>query len=98
MPGPGYPHVPGHQDTDTSLQAAPEHGQALLLRQRVKDVLARLGGATADECATELAESILSVRPRLTELKKMKLIEDTGIRRKNASGRNAAVMRLAANI
>ena len=43
----------------------------------------------ADEAATFLGESVLSIRPRFSELATMGEIEDSGTRRKNASGRNA---------
>lgn len=49
-------------------------------------------GITADECATNLRLSPLTVRPRFTELKKDGLIRDTGKRRANRSGRSASVM------
>jgi len=48
-------------------------------------------GATADEIAYELKYSILTVRPRVSELRKMGLITDTEKRRPNTSGRNAIV-------
>jgi hypothetical protein len=35
---------------------------------------------------------VLAMRPRITELKQQHLIRDTGIRRRNASGRSAAVL------
>lgn len=47
--------------------------------------------ATADEVANVLRVSVLSIRPRIAELKKMGLIEDTGYRRHNESGRAATV-------
>jgi predicted ArsR family transcriptional regulator len=50
-------------------------------------------GATADEIATELGESVLSVRPRVSELRALGEIEETGERRVNESGRRAIVWR-----
>jgi hypothetical protein len=52
-------------------------------------------GLTADEVAYALGYSILTVRPRVSELKRMKLIVDAGLRRPNASGRNAIAWRVA---
>jgi hypothetical protein len=49
------------------------------------------GGFTADEIAARLGESILTIRPRITELNKLCKIKDTGVRRPNSSGRNAIV-------
>lgn len=51
---------------------------------------------TADECARHLSESVLSIRPRFSELLRANRIEDTGERRKNASGRNATVWKIRA--
>ena len=50
-------------------------------------------GATADEIAYILKYSILTVRPRVSELNKMELIMDSGTRRPNTSGRMATVWR-----
>ena len=50
-------------------------------------------GATADEIAYVLKYSILTVRPRVSELNKMDLIVDSGLRRLNTSGRRAIVWR-----
>jgi hypothetical protein len=60
-----------------------------------RDVLNWLGehpeGATADEIAYALKKHILTVRPRVSELRRMGLIRDSGRRGKNASGHNAIV-------
>lgn len=92
-----YPHVPGHKVHGPSLAAAratePVAGR---LRQQVKEALA-CGPLTADECAAELGESILSIRPRFSELLALGEIEDAGDRRRNSSGRKATVWRLAVN-
>lgn len=88
-----YPASPGHYGSDTS-RAAAEHiaPDAARLRGMVLAEIRRAPG-TADEIAGRLALSILSVRPRVTELAKTGAIEDTGERRANASGRSAKVMR-----
>jgi predicted ArsR family transcriptional regulator len=52
-------------------------------------------GLTADECAKALHESVLAVRPRLSELHTDGFIEDSGQRRPNLSGHSAVVWRLA---
>jgi len=50
-------------------------------------------GATADEVAARLGESVLSIRPRITELfKKARIIFDSSRRRPNHSGRSARVL------
>lgn len=91
-----YPHIPGHKVLGTSLDAAVSmESRAGTLRKLVLDTLRnsplRVTGWTADEMAEYLNESILSIRPRFTELKQLNEIHDTGVRRKNLSGRNAVV-------
>lgn len=87
-----YPHVPGAQPRDTSHEAAGEAARtAPLLRARALAVLERSNGLTADEVAGRMGESILSVRPRLTELSRLGKVRDSGARRLNASGRPAIV-------
>lgn len=61
----------------------------------VEAVRTRLDGLTADEIAEISGESVLSIRPRVSELKSIGVVADTGTRRKNASGRSATVVRLA---
>lgn len=92
----GYPDQPGYQRTDTSRQAAREVApQATSIRMLCLETLKR-GPATADEVADALGLSILTVRPRITELKVMGRVEDTGQRRINEiSGKSAAVLRIA---
>lgn len=62
------------------------------LRSSCLAVLQRRAG-TADEVASELGETVLAIRPRITELVKAELIYDTGERRDNTSGRRAKVWR-----
>ncbi len=92
-----YPSLPALGRTDTSADAAPTGPQARTLQAAVVRTL-RAGPATADEVAALLRQSILAIRPRFTELRATNRIYDTGIRRKNASGRNAIVWSLFAEI
>ncbi|APZ98046.1 hypothetical protein BWQ93_05800 [Sphingopyxis sp. QXT-31] len=87
-----YPHQPGARDRDTS-RAAAEHvaSTAPLLRARALAVVECSNGLTADEVAGKLGLSILSIRPRLTELSRLGKVRDSGQRRPNASGRKAIV-------
>lgn len=86
----------GYRETDTSREAA-EH----ISKTRGKVLLAKVlnayqqsvFGMTADECADALGESILAIRPRVSELKRAGKLADTLARRKNSSGRNAAVFK-----
>lgn len=87
-----YPHGPGFKARDTSAAAAADlAGTALVLRARALAVVERSNGLTADEVAGRLGLSILSVRPRLTELSRLGKVRDSGDRRRNASGRRAIV-------
>lgn len=87
-----YPDAPGYKENTTSREAAESMKEdAETLRMAVYGALKHNGGMTADETAEYLNRSILSIRPRFTELKKQGLIFDTGFRRKNASGKKAKV-------
>lgn len=95
-----YPDVPGWKTErpETSRRAAlAVAGRVAVLRERV---LAEFdaGEWTADEVAERLGESVLSVRPRVSELAKADppRLEDVGKRRRNASGHGAAVWRKVA--
>jgi predicted ArsR family transcriptional regulator len=90
-----YPVSPGWKGTDTS-RAAAESIPASILRGKVLRIYQLRGACTADEVAEALHMSVLSVRPRVTELKSLGKIVDTGIRRPNRSGRSAAVMKVIA--
>ena len=86
-----YPHFPGWKDTLPSLEAAVKMSpKAETLRNKVYQAL-KTKSMTADETADLLGESILAIRPRFSELKKMRLIADSGARRRNASGCRATV-------
>jgi predicted ArsR family transcriptional regulator len=86
-----YPARPGYKTGDTSAQAAQKIApKAETLREAVFLIL-RKQCLTADEVAARLGESVLSIRPRLSELAAQNLIEWTGERRKNASGMSARV-------
>jgi predicted ArsR family transcriptional regulator len=99
-----HPAAPGFKSRGTSRMAARRIApHATALRDRVFDFLkANYPAAfTADEVADRLGVSILSVRPRLSELRRSGLIEPTAERRKNKSGMLArcwrAVLRDARN-
>lgn len=98
-PAMAYPLAPGFKERTTSRDAAYAiAGRASILRRRVYTELLAAGaaGLTADQVAARLGESVLSVRPRVTELAKAKpqpWIVPTGERRKNESGLKAKVWR-----
>lgn len=86
-----YPEAPGFQPRDTSCAAAKSiSGEVDRVRARCLECFA--GAAlTADEVAESLGESVLYIRPRITELYTAGKIRDTGERRKNKSGKSARV-------
>lgn len=89
-----YPTGPGAKRgaIGTSAEAAAAVGKdAATLRAAC---LAVLGAEdmTADEVAARLGESVLSIRPRCSELVKLRKVRDSGRRRENVSGRAAAVL------
>lgn len=91
-----YPYEPGFKDRDTSKEAAEAiKPSATYLRRITLEAFVAAGwsGLTADEAAKRLGLSILSIRPRVTELRQRKLLTDTGERRKNESGCSARVLR-----
>lgn len=91
-----YPEAPGWKARDTSVAAA-EHIRptAANIQDQCLRAYKVSGPMTADECANILGMSVLTVRPRISQLSALNQLEDTGIRRKNDSGRNAIVWRVA---
>jgi hypothetical protein len=88
-----YPDHPGSKTSGASEDAANKIADtARLLRGKALSVLMSRP-CTADEVAAELGVSVLSCRPRISELLKQGKIEDTGIRRRNESGQTATVWR-----
>ncbi len=90
---PLYPEAAGFKERGGTSEDAAATVNAETLRA---EVLECLGGhdLTADECAGELAESVLSIRPRFSELFKMGRIVKTETRRPNRSGKMATVWAL----
>lgn len=87
-----YPAAPGAKVNGPSAEAADEmRSRAGFLREAVMRELIASGPLTADECARNLGESVLAVRPRFSELLTAGRIADTGGRRANESGKRATV-------
>src|ERR1017187_10685331 len=83
-----YPNIPGAKRTGTSKLAADSmRARAPTLRDRVLGVLKHYNGLTADEAAARLCQSILSIRPRLSELLGLGKIVETSERRDRKSTR-----------
>lgn len=91
---PKYPNRPGWKAQETSKQAAREMVDQCKGLQLACVVALREENYTADEIAERLNESILAIRPRLSELLRKGKIEDSGLRRQNESGKSAIVWRL----
>lgn len=96
---PEYPHVPGWKGTDTSREAAKAIApSAKTLRGQVLGFLKRLApdeALTADQIAVGMQRSILSIRPRVSELAAAGAIVRGDKRGKNESGMSAATWRAA---
>src|SRR3977135_4331777 len=91
-----YPDAPGFKASGPSQDAAKAiSSTAARMRAAVLTKIAqRPAGATADKIAHELGLSVLSVRPRVSELKRAGEIRPTSARRKNDSGMTATVWQL----
>jgi hypothetical protein len=92
LPG-AYPNLPGFRVSGPSELAATAIASiAKTLREQVRNTIAAApNGLTADEVAAQLNKSVLSVRPRVSELHRQGEIRQTGSRGKNASGMTATV-------
>ncbi len=90
-----YPSIPGSKGGETS-RAAARSVDADTVRDLVLKAVMFYGPLTADETAGWLNLSILTVRPRFSELRRLGLLEDSDLRRPNASGHRAIVWKLAA--
>lgn len=88
-----YPDAPGFKEHGTSAEAARrmEPRANSLQEQAYATLREHSAGLTADEVAAIMGETVLAIRPRLSELKLAGRIERTGQRRKNVSGMFAAV-------
>jgi hypothetical protein len=89
-----YPDIPGHRGVDTSRSAAeaatPKCGP---LQRLTLAAVTRRGafGATTDELADILEHQRWSIQPRTSELRRKGLIADSGLRRRNVTGKAAIV-------
>ncbi len=88
-----YPSAPGYKRDGTSKDAAEEiECKASVLRIKCLWSLKQYP-QTADEIAKYWNKSVLAIRPRISELVARGKIEDSGLRRKNVSGKSAIVWR-----
>ena len=95
-----YPNVAGCKERGGTSQGAAaaieSSGRAASLRAKVLTLYLNGMELTADECAERLGESILAIRPRVSELHKAHSIEKTDKRRVNKTGSSCRVFRRAA--
>lgn len=76
--------------SDASAAARPSEVDAATLRTQCLEVL-KSGDYTADEVAQKLGYSLLSIRPRVSELKKAAQVFATGQRRASSTGHSSTV-------
>lgn len=84
-----YPHEAGHSGVDTSIAAADVINKVLpRLQHQIFGVIADAGdrGVTGDEIAARLGWERHRVRPRTSELRRLRRIIDSGQRRNSDSG------------
>lgn len=91
-----YPDNPGAKGPDGTSQDAAEAiaPNVSHLRRLAMRSLARLGQATPLEAIAVAGVMRESLQPRFSELRAMGLVEATGARRRNPSGKSASVLRL----
>lgn len=90
-----YPSMPGWKARATSEEAAAKAAPTShILRAQVLAILSDGVARTPDEVAAIMGKSVLSVRPRFSELSVFGNIVDSGQRRENASGRSAICWRV----
>lgn len=91
-----YPREPRAKGSDgTSQDAAKAIAPCVsYLRRVAMRSLDRLGEATVLEAVAFAEVARESLQPRFSELRAMGLVEPTGARRRNPSGKRAAVLRL----
>lgn len=89
----GYPDSPGYKSVGPSSDAARAIAStAKTLREKVlRTIAAAPAGLSADAVADRLGQSVLSVRPRVSELHRSGEIRKTKGRATNASGLSATV-------
>lgn len=90
-----YPASPGYKEPTTSRDAAKAmRGRGNDLRGKALTAIKNAkAGMTADEVAAALGETVLAIRPRISELNASGAIYSSGVRRTNASGLKAKVWR-----
>jgi DNA-binding MarR family transcriptional regulator len=89
-----YPNAPGHRNVETSVAAANDLALKLgPLQARAHSAIQDAGsnGLTAVELAQRLKVDRITIQPRTSELRRRGLVQDSGQRRPNPTGKNAIV-------
>lgn len=92
-----YPDGPGFKRRGTSSESAERiEAKVAAVRKRCIELLTAAGpaGLSPDQAAELMDESILTVRPRFSELVAAHVIEETGRRTTNKSGHSANIYAL----
>ena len=91
-----HPNIPGAKRPDGTSQDAAEAPAPTVshLRRLAMRSLAQLGEATPLEAVAASGVPRESLQPRFSELRAMGLIEPTGARRRDPSGKSASVLRV----
>lgn len=91
-----YPSAPGAKGHDGTSQAAAAAiaNRVSYLRRVALVTLLRLGEAVEYEVSKASGHTRDSIQPRLSELRELGLVAPTGARKRNPSGKMAAVLRL----
>ena len=93
-PPPSNPDLPGHRGVTTSIAAAVDLAPRLGRLQRLAEATIRAAGPaglTADELANRVELPRWTIQPRTTELRLKGLVVDSGMRRRNCTGKTAKV-------
>tara|TARA_R110000782_G_C14647133_1_gene396310 strand:+ start:349 stop:726 length:378 start_codon:yes stop_codon:yes gene_type:complete len=95
-----YPHKAGHRGHRNSILSANETNKKLsrLKKQILIELYKNPKGLIGSELSSILKVSILTIRPRTTELKLLGLINDIEQDRKNDGGKPEAVFKLRSEI
>ena len=91
-----YPNFPGFKGPDKTGQESAEAIAPCVshLRQLALRTLAQIGPATVLEAVVAAGVTRESLQPRYSELRRMGLVEPSGERKRNPSGKSASVLRL----
>ena len=86
-----------NRETSQAAAAAIAPGAENIRRKVMEAINASGNGLTADECAEVIVLDKLGVRPRVSELAGKGYLQDSGLRRRNTSGRSAIVWIIKGN-